>query len=299
MPQYEYDKGIFLIPIIKEKRNEWRTFRRDFLMVTFGEEPRIVLALGGGGARGLAHIGVLQVLKEAGIGPWGIAGTSMGALVGAAYAVGADLYYLERLVDYLKWEDLIDVRLPRMGLIDGAKVLAFIELLTKRKQFEDLAFHLWVVATDLLSGNEIVFKTGSLAPAIRASISIPGVFKPVELNGRILVDGAVVAGVPVIAAHEMKGDLVIAVNVGFDHTQHRVNNIFDVVSKVVDIMGNQLDLCQTRLAHMNIKPELGSIGTMSFGRARECVAAGREAAERSLPELRQLIAVRQLEKDLV
>lgn len=262
-------------------------------------EPKIVLALGGGGARGFAHIGVLQVLKEAGIRPWGIVGTSMGALVGATYAVGADLYYLEQLIDYLKWEDLIDVRLPRMGLIDGTRVRAFIELLTKQRRFEDLSFHFWAVATDLFSGKEVVFKSGSLAPAIRASISIPGVFKPVELDGRILVDGAVVAGVPVAVAREMGGDLVIAVNVGFDHTHHRVNNIFDVLSKVIDIMGNQLDLCQTQLADMIIKPELGPIGTMSFNRGRECVAAGREEAEKILPGLRQLIASKQFSKESV
>jgi NTE family protein len=260
--------------------------------------PKIVLALGGGGARGFAHIGVLQVLKEAGIELWGIAGTSMGALVGAIYAVGADLYYLERLIDYIKWEELIDVRLPRLGLINGSKVRALIDILTKHQQFEDLSFNFQAVATDLFTGEKIVFKTGPLAPAIRASISIPGIFNPVELDGRVLVDGAVVAGVPVEVAREMQGDLVIAVNVGFDHTNHRVNNIFDVLSKVIDIMGNQLDFYQTQLADLMIKPQLGSIGTMHFGQARECVAIGRKAAEAALPELEKLIAMKTLTKDL-
>jgi NTE family protein len=223
----------------------------------------------------------------------------MGAMVGATYAVGADLYYLEQLIDYLKWEDLIDVRLPRLGLIDGWRVKALIDVLTKQKQFEDLSIKFWAVATDLFRGEEIVFKTGPLAPAVRASISIPGVFKPVEMDGRVLVDGAVVAGVPVTVAREMQGDLVIAVNVGFDHTQHQVNNIFDVLSKVIDIMGNQLDIYQTQLADLTIKPELGSIGTMNFGRARECVAIGREAAEKSLPMLRKLIDERTRIKELV
>jgi NTE family protein len=261
--------------------------------------PKIVLALGGGGARGFAHIGVLQVLKEAGIPLWGITGTSMGALIGATYAVGADLYYLERLIDYLKWEDLIDVRLPRLGLIDGSRVRALIDILTKHQQFEDLSFNFWAVATDLYTGEEIVFKTGKLAPAIRASISIPGVFNPVELDGRILVDGAVVAGVPVAVARQMQGDLVIAVNVGFDHTHHRVNNIFDVLSKVIDIMGNQMDEYQIQLADLLIRPQLGSIGTMNFNQARECVAIGRKAAESSLPELRKLIELKTFTKELV
>jgi NTE family protein len=269
------------------------------MMNSPGYEPKIVLALGGGGARGFAHIGVLQVLKEAGIEIWGITGTSMGALVGATYAVGADLYYLERLIDYLKWEDLIDVHLPRLGLIDGTKVRVLIDILTKNKRFEDLSFNFWAVATDLFTGEEIVFKTGSIVPAIRASISIPGVFKPVELEGRVLVDGAVVAGVPVEVARQMQGDIVVAVNVGFDHTNHRVNNIFDVLSKVIDIMGNQLDYYQTKLADMTIKPQLGSIGTMNFGQGRECVAIGRHAAEAALPELQKIIAAKKtLIKDL-
>ncbi len=252
-------------------------------------DPKVVLALGGGGARGFAHIGVLQVFKEAGIKIWGIVGTSMGAMVGATYAVGSDLYYLERILDYLKWEDLVDIRIPRLGLIDGEKIETLIDILTKNKIFEDLAIRFWAVATDLFTGEEILFKTGPISPAIRASISIPGVFIPVEVNGRTLVDGAVVSGVPVKAALQMQGDLVIAVNVGFDHTHHQVKNVFDVLSKVIDIMGNQLELHQVQLADLLIKPELGSIGTMSFKQGRECVNIGRKAAEAALPQIEDLI----------
>jgi NTE family protein len=251
--------------------------------------PKIVLALGGGGARGFAHIGVLQVLKESGIRLAGIVGTSMGALIGGTYAVGTDLYYLGQLVEYLGWEDLIDLRLPRLGLIDGVKVQTLIDLLTKKKCFGDTFLPYWAVATDLFSGEAVIFKEGPLAPAIRASISIPGVFNPVEVNGRILVDGGVVAGVPVTVAKEMEGDLVIAVNVGFDHTQHQINSVFDVLSKVLDIMGNRLDESQLGLADLTIAPQLGNIGTLHFQRAKECIGIGRAAAERVIPELQQRI----------
>jgi NTE family protein len=159
--------------------------------------PNIVLVLGGGGARGLAHIGVLQVLRESGIKLGGIVGTSMGALIGSLFAAGTDLYYLGRLVEYMKWEELIDLRITGLGLINGAKVQTLIDLLTKGKRFEELSLPFWAVATDLFSGEEIVFKQGPLAPAIRASISIPGVFSPVEVDGRVLVDGGVVAELPV------------------------------------------------------------------------------------------------------
>ncbi|HBF36550.1 MAG TPA: esterase [Firmicutes bacterium] len=248
--------------------------------------PKIILALGGGGARGFAHIGVLQVLKEAGIKVSGIVGTSMGALIGSTYAAGTDLYYLGQLVEYFHWEELIDFHLPSLGLIDGSKVKTVIDLLTKGKSFEELPVHFWAVATDLFTGEEVIFKTGPLASAVRASISIPGVFTPVTLNGRTLVDGGVVAGVPVSIARRMNGNITLAVNVGFDHTQHEVKNIFDVMSKVLDIMGNKLDSQQIEQADFIITPELGNIGTLHFYRAKDCLEIGREAAQRILPELK-------------
>lgn len=264
--------------------------------------PRIVLALGGGGARGLAHIGVLQVFQEAGIPIAGIVGTSMGALIGSTYAAETDLYYLARVMDALGWEDLVDFNLSNLGLVDGSKVQALINLLTKGKTFETLKLPFWAVATDLHTGEEIVFREGPLAPAIRASISVPGIFNPVEYNHRILVDGAVVAGVPVNIAKEMKGELTIAVNVGFDHTQHKIKNIFDVLSKVQDIMGNRLDSYQMQLADLAIVPQLGNIRTMHFHRAKECVQIGREAAEKAVSQIKEKmkhIQKKSSEEDLV
>lgn len=261
--------------------------------------PKIILALGGGGARGFAHIGLLQVFLENGIPIDGIVGTSMGALVGSTYSVRTDIYYLGRLVEYLSWEDLIDIKIPRLGLVNGSKVQSLIDLLTKGKNFEDTFIDFWAVATDLHTGEAVVFKEGSLASAIRASISIPGVFTPIELNGKTLVDGAVVAGVPVKIAKEMEGDLTIGVNVGFDHTQHCIKNIFDVMSKVMDIMGNQLDSVQLPAADLIITPKLGNIGTMDFGRANECIEIGRKAAEDAIPHIQSLIDRHLAERDQV
>lgn len=261
--------------------------------------PRIVLALGGGGARGFAHIGILQVLMETDIPVAGIVGTSMGALIGSTFAAGTDLYYLGRLVEYLGWEDLVDWRLPQLGLVDGAKVQTLINLLTKGKRFNDLEIPFWAVATDLYSGAEIIFKEGLLAPAVRASISIPGVFNPVRYEERTLVDGAVVAGVPVAASKQMDGDITIAVNVSFDHTQHQVNNMLDVMFKVMDIMGNKLDACQLPLADLVISPQLGDIAPLNFSRANECILQGRTAAEEALPSLLKLISEHHSKKDMI
>jgi len=251
--------------------------------------PKIVLALGGGGARGFAHIGVLQVLKEAKIEIAGVVGTSMGALIGSTFAAGTDLYYLEKLIEYLSWENLIDFSLPKLGLINGDKIKTVIDLLTKGKNFEELVLPFWAVATDLHTGEEIVFRKGQLAPAVRASISIPGVFNPVDHENRILVDGGVVAGIPVLVAKRMNLDLVVAVNVGFDHTKHEVNNVFDILIKVIDIMGNRLDLNQLDKADLVIAPQLGATGILNFNLAKECIAIGRAAAEEALPSLQQLI----------
>jgi NTE family protein len=228
-------------------------------------------------------------LQEANIKVAGIVGTSMGALIGSTYAVETDLYYLARVIEALGWENLVDFNLPNLGLVDGSKVQTLINLLTKGKNFETLIMPFWAVATDLHTGEEIVFKAGPLAPAIRASISVPGIFSPVEYDHKILVDGAVVAGVPVNIAKEMKGDLTIAVNVGFDHTQHKIGNIFDVLSKVQDIMGNRLDSYQMQLADLAIVPQLGNIGTMHFHRTKECIEIGRVAAEVAIPQIREKI----------
>ena len=259
--------------------------------------PRIILALGAGGARGFAHIGVLQVLTENGIKVAGIVGTSMGALIGSTFAAGTDLYYLARLMEYLGWEDVIDFRLPRLGLVDGAKVQTLIDLLTKGKRFDNLEMDFWAVATDLKSGEEIVFKEGLLASAIRASVSIPGVFNPVEYRDRVLVDGAVVAGVPVKIAKEMAGDITVAVNVSFDHTKRQINNLFDAPSQVIDIMGNRLDLAQLGMADVDIRPELGATSTLDFNTAKHCILSGRKAAELAIPQLQSLIAAYQGQKD--
>lgn len=253
------------------------------------KQPKIILALGGGGARGLAHIGVLQVLQEAQIPIAGIVGTSMGALIGSTYAVGTDLHYLGQLMEALSWEKLVDFHLPTLGLIDGVKVQTLIDLLTKGKKFEELKLPFWAVATDLDTGEEIVFTEGPLAPAIRCSISVPGIFNPVEYEERTLVDGAVVAGVPVHIAQRMGGDIIIAVNVGFDHTHRKINNLFDVLSKVQDIMGNRLDDLQMKSADIAIVPELGDIDTMHFHRGEEAVQLGRQAAEAVLPKIQQLL----------
>lgn len=248
----------------------------------------LILALGGGGARGLAHLGVLQVLTERGVPLAGMVGTSMGAVVAALHSAGADLRRLADLADCFPWEHLLDLSLKSLGLTSGERILAVLELLTKNKTFAELAPPVWVVATDLERGEPVVYSSGPVAPAVRASISVPGVFCPWSFEGRTLVDGAVVAGVPVEIARGM-GRPVVAVDVGFDLPARRSRHVLDVLSRVVQIMGGELDRRQVALADLVIRPAVGGVSSARFDLAAECVACGRRAAEEALAEIWTLL----------
>ncbi len=177
---------------------------------------KIGYALGGGSARGLAHIGVLKVLEENGIYPDVISGTSIGAIVGALYAGGQKPLEMEQLVLGLNWKKLItlvDMTIPVSGLFQGKKVVALLKSIIGDLTFEQLAYTFSCVATNIINGEQVVIKEGSLIEAIRASISIPGIFTPVFTSGRYLVDGGLVNSVPVSVCREMGADIVIGVNV--------------------------------------------------------------------------------------
>lgn len=175
---------------------------------------KVGLALGGGAARGGAHLGVLKALDEAGIQVDYVAGTSIGALVGAVYAAGT-IDELESFARGLEWRQMVtflDVAFPSSGLIDGQKVTRFIEELVGHRSFVGLSPPLSVVASDLNGGLEVVIHDGDLVDAIRASISVPGIFRPVRKGGALLVDGGLVNPVPVTAVRRMGADIVIAVD---------------------------------------------------------------------------------------
>ncbi len=177
---------------------------------------QIGYALGGGSARGLAHIGVLKVLEEKGIYPDVISGTSIGAIIGALYAGGHRPSEMEKLVLGLNWKKLItlgDITLPVSGFFQGKKVVSLLKSIIGDLTFEQLKYTFSCVATNIISGEQVVIKEGSLIEAIRASISIPGIFTPVLVSGRYLVDGGLVNSVPVSICREMGADVVIGINV--------------------------------------------------------------------------------------
>ena len=194
--------------------------------------PKIGVALGSGASRGLAHIGVMRALEEQGIQASFVAGTSMGAFIGSVYAAGN----LQRLAkDFLAFDwrsvaSLLDPVFPRSGLIDGQKVASFLSDYTSRRSIEDLPVSFRAVATDMLTGAEVILDSGDVTEAVRASIAVPGLLTPVQLKNRILLDGGLVNPVPVSVVRAMGADIVIGVDVSIDVIESRLARIHETAT---------------------------------------------------------------------
>lgn len=252
------------------------------------KRKKIGLALGGGGARGFAHIGILKVLEEADITVDMIAGTSMGAIVGAFYCSGMKPRLIERLSSFIQRNHWMDLTFPRLGLVSGDKLEQFMMVLTKSANFSDLKKPLAVVATNLCNGDRVVIKEGQVARAVRASAAIPGVFCPVEYEGMTLVDGVVVERVPVLAARELGADIVIAVDLGI-YLDTKFNHIFDVVLQCMDIMSRDLSRMITDKADLVLNPQLQHVSPGQFHKSEEAIKAGEDAARCMLPQIKELL----------
>ena len=254
------------------------------------KRPTVGLALGAGSARGLAHLGVLMALQEEDIPIDVIAGTSIGSVFGALYADGADLSMVSKVAESIRHEQLIDVTLPKMGLIKGEKVEEFFRLITKNKTFDQLAKPFYVVAADIETGEEVIINTGNLADALRASTSIPGVFQPKKFDNKLLVDGATKNYVPinVLKAHGV--DYIIAVDVRFGGKigiKYNVQNIFDVILIALEI--SHLDSIKQLGNECNvlIQPNLSHISPARFDLVQECVGIGMEETKKHLSTIKE------------
>ncbi len=253
-------------------------------------KPKVALVLGAGSARGLAHIGVLQVLLENKIELDMIIGSSMGAMVGTIYACGADIYMLDKMVQHMNTRILFDVGIPRLGFITGDRVSDFLDLVTKKKSFAELKVPVAVVATDLVTGAKVVIEEGPVSEAVRASISIPGVFAPFLKDDMVLVDGAVSDRLPVEVAREKGADLVIAVDVTFGPGKKIViNNTMDVILTSLDIMSKYHFDSVFASADILIQPVVGHISPKEFEKSREAVDQGRKATQEKIAEIRNKI----------
>jgi NTE family protein len=254
----------------------------------------IGLALGGGFARGFAHLGVLQVLEQNHIPISHIAGTSVGSILGAAYASGAPLARIIDTCRTLRFRDIARWRVSRLGLASNQRLENLIERVFDSRRFEDLRIPLAVVATDLASGEPVVFTQGDLVDAIRASCAFPGLFEPVEIGTRCLADGGLVAPVPTRAARDLGAAVVIGVSVGVqDGYGGAPTNIFQVVSRAVSAaQKHQLEVWE-RHADLVLRPDVQSLAWDDFHRAEEAITAGAAAARRALPRIEKLLVQKQ------
>ncbi|MCD5322571.1 MULTISPECIES: patatin-like phospholipase family protein [Pontibacillus] len=253
------------------------------------KRPVIGLALGSGGARGFAHLGVLKALHDAGIQVDLIAGSSMGALVGSLYCAGQDMDQLYKLARTFKRKYYLDFTVPKMGFIQGKRIKEYISLFTHRKNIEDLKIPFAVIATDLKTGEKVIFKEGNTANAVRASISIPGIFVPEKIGDRLLVDGGVVDRVPISVAREMGADIVIGVDCAHFDGSNEVQSIYDVIIQSIEIMQEEL-LSQIDLnADFMLKPDIKKYSSRAFTDIEEIVNEGEKEANLHIKSIRTYI----------
>jgi NTE family protein len=252
-------------------------------------DPKIALVLGGGAARGFAHVGVIRVLEKEKIPIDMIIGTSVGSLVGAIYASERDSFQLEWIAFKIREEDIFDFSIisSKMGPVQGKKLEEFIGTTLKVKNLEDLKLPLYPVATDLYTGRTIVLEKGSIARAVRASSSIPGIFVPVKFSDMMLVDGGVTNNLPIEIARQKGADIVIAVNVSQDVKPIQINSVIDVILQSVDIMGKELLSYKKQGADVLIEPRVGEIGMLDFTQKKKCIEEGMKAARAALPSIKQ------------
>lgn len=254
--------------------------------------PRIGLALGGGAARGFAHIGVIQVLEEQGIKVDLVAGTSAGSLVAALYASGRSGKELVAVAEGMDEGAITDWTFPGRGLIRGEALARYVRKETGGRGIEQLPLPLGIVATDLGDGSPILFRQGDVGTAVRASSAVPAVFQPVKIGSREYVDGGLVAPVPVRFARQMGGELVIAVDISEPPDPKVPGDAMRMLLQTFSIMGRSINQFELRDADVVVRPRLDGVSGADFTARRRAIAAGREAALAVLPQLKQRIAAR-------
>jgi len=225
----------------------------------------------------------LKVLKRENIEFDFVVGTSIGALMAAGYALGVPIEEMEKEALEFSAKDLLELTIPRMGLSDGNKLERIIRNSIRNKSFADLKIPLYVVTTDVENGTEVIFSEGDLTQAIKASCSLPGIFTPVTIDGKLLIDGGIINSVPVSVAYNMGADFVVATDVGFCVRRGgRMTNILQVIIQSLQIMGRELNKHQARHADVVIKPDLKDIDQLAFSQAAETIEAGMKAAEEKI-----------------
>lgn len=251
---------------------------------------RIGLALGGGAARGFAHIGVIQVLEENGIRPDLVAGTSAGSLVAALYASGKTGPEMASLAALMDEGTITDWAFPGRGLIRGEALARYVREQTGHRPIEQMKLPLGIVATDLDSGAPILFQRGDTGVAVRASSAVPAVFQPVRIGSREYVDGGLVSPVPVRFARQMGAELVIAVDISSPPDGQATGDVMKMLLQTFAIMGRSINSFELKEADIVLRPALTGVSSADFTARKRAIQAGREAALAALPQIKAKIA---------
>ena len=253
-------------------------------------QPKIALVLGGGAARGFAHIGVIKALEAQGIHPDIVVGTSAGAVVGALYAAGYSGFSLQKIALRMDESSVGDWTLSERGFIKGESLQNFVNREVNNRPLEKLGKPFAAIATDLQSGEMVAFRTGNTGMAVRASSSVPGIFQPVRINGRDYVDGGLVSPVPVRAARSMGANIVIALDISSRPKYARIGDAMDILLQTFTIMEQSITRFEINEADVVIRPAIGNMDATDFEGRHLAIMEGEKAGLAAVPLIRQRIA---------
>jgi NTE family protein len=256
------------------------------------KEPRIALVLGGGSAKGFAHVGVIRILEQEKIPIHMIVGTSVGSLIGAIYASNPDSFQLEWATFKINRGDILDFSIvsSKLGSVPGARLEAFVEQTAKAKKVEDTKIPFYPIATDLNTGETVILGKGSLARAVHASAAIPGIFVPVQFDNRILVDGGVSDNVACDVARSKGADIVIAVNLQRDIKEANIESFIDVIAQSINILMRESSKAKLQQADVVIEPDTKGVSSFDFSQKKLLVEEGMKEARKALPKIKETMA---------
>lgn len=251
---------------------------------------KVAVVLGAGASRGFAHIGVLKVLEANKIPVNMIVGTSAGSFVGSLYAYGFNAFQLQKMSFSMEKGDIIDLTIPDNGFVKGEKLEEYVNKIVNNTPIEKMRIPFYSVATDIQHGKEMVFGKGNTGMAVRASCSIPGVFRPVKIENKVYVDGGVVSPVAVDAARRLGADVVIAVDVASDIDNAQPETTVGTILQSINIMYAKLSAIQLAKADVVIRPKVGFVASDDFSKRHEAVLEGEKAALEALPAIQNMMA---------
>ena len=251
--------------------------------------PVVALVLGAGASRGFAHIGVLKVLEANHIPVNMVVGTSVGSFVGSLYAYGFNAYQLQKIAIDIQKGDIADITIPENGFIKGEKLEGYVNRMVNNAPLEKMRIPFFAVATNIQTGQEVVFGKGNTGQAVRASCSIPGIFRPPVIAGQMYVDGGVVSPAAVGAARRQGADVVIAVDISSDLATTQPEGTIDTILQSINIMYSRISAGELAKADVVIRPKVGYIASGDFDKRHEAIMEGEKAATEALPKIRAAI----------